>query len=180
MATPNVKLRCMCVKVTAGGCLPGHPSEVKPILIDLLAPQSGFFSLRLFKNRINNLVPGEEMPHATAVELISKRVEEGVEDGVGLRNNWQHLWEEKHSFIYHQINPSEQRRLDSFLCISIKSEFHMFCFSFWDNTFEINYITDQHITWCNRNPKINVNIPYDYPEVFKSNEIDKETNIYHS
>lgn len=106
MATPNVKLLCMCVKVPAEGCLQGHPSEVKPILIDLLAPQSGFFSLRLFKNRINNLVPGEEMPHATAVELISKRVEEGVEDGVGLRYNWQHLWAEKHSFIYHQINPS--------------------------------------------------------------------------
>lgn len=50
----------------------------------------------------------------------------------------------------------------------------MFCFSFWDNTFKINDITDHHITWCNRNPKINVIIPYVYPEVFKSNEIHKK------
>lgn len=50
---------------------------------------------------------GEEVPHATAVELISKRVEEGVEDGVGLRYNWQHLWAEEHSLVYHQINPSK-------------------------------------------------------------------------
>lgn len=34
---------------------------------------------------------GEEVPHAAAVELISKSVEEGVEDGVCLRYNWKHL-----------------------------------------------------------------------------------------
>lgn len=33
----------------------------------------------------------EEVPHAAAVELISKRVEEGVEDGVRLCYDWKQL-----------------------------------------------------------------------------------------
>lgn len=56
-------------------------------------------SVRLLDNRIDNLLPGEEVPHAAPVELVSKRVEEGVEDGVRLCQNWKHLRTETKSYI---------------------------------------------------------------------------------
>lgn len=49
------------------------------------------FSFRLLDIGLDNLLPGEEVPHSASVELISKRVEEGVEDGICLRYHWEHL-----------------------------------------------------------------------------------------
>lgn len=49
------------------------------------------FSFGLPDIRLDNLLPGEEVPHAASVELVSKRVEESVEDGICLRYDWEHL-----------------------------------------------------------------------------------------
>lgn len=69
-----------------------------------------FLSFGLFNNRIDNLLSGEEVPHAASVELISKRVEERVEDGIRLCNNGKHLRAETCVSIVGQV-------LDSFfLC----------------------------------------------------------------
>lgn len=51
----------------------------------------GFLSFWLLNNRLDDLLSGEEVPHAASVELISKRVEESVEDGICLCHNWKHL-----------------------------------------------------------------------------------------
>lgn len=48
---------------------------------------------RLLDNWIHNLLSSEEMPNTTSVELISKSVEQGIEDGICLCNDWKHLWE---------------------------------------------------------------------------------------
>lgn len=50
-----------------------------------------FLLFWLLNNRINNLLSGEEVPHAASVELISKSVEQGIEDGVCLCNDWKQL-----------------------------------------------------------------------------------------
>lgn len=69
-------------------------------------------SLRLLDVGLNNLLSGEEVPHSASVELISKWVEESVEDGICLCYNWEHLqaetvsvcwwWlmERFHTFLY--------------------------------------------------------------------------------
>lgn len=49
------------------------------------------FLFRLFDIGLDNLLAGEEVPHATSVELISKWVEERVEDGIRLRYHGEHL-----------------------------------------------------------------------------------------
>lgn len=49
------------------------------------------FSFRLLDIGLDNLLSGEEVPHSASVELISKGVEESVEDGICLRYNWEHL-----------------------------------------------------------------------------------------
>lgn len=56
-------------------------------------------SVRLLDHRIDDLLSGEEVPHAASVELISKWVEEGIEDGVRLCHNWKHLRTETKSCI---------------------------------------------------------------------------------
>lgn len=53
-----------------------------------------FLLFGLLKNWIDNLLSSEEMPHPAPVELISKGVEDGVENGVCLCENWKHLWAE--------------------------------------------------------------------------------------
>lgn len=53
-----------------------------------------FLLFGLLKIWIDNLLPSEEMPHSSAVELVSEGVEDGIEKGVGLRQDWKHLGEE--------------------------------------------------------------------------------------
>lgn len=49
------------------------------------------FSFRLLDIGLDNLLSGEEVPHSASVELVSKRVEESVKDGICLCHNWEHL-----------------------------------------------------------------------------------------
>lgn len=49
------------------------------------------FSFGLPDVRLDDLLSGEEVPHAASVELVSKRVEQSVENGICLRYNWEHL-----------------------------------------------------------------------------------------
>lgn len=58
-----------------------------------------FLLFWLLNNRINNLLSGEEVPHAASVELISKSVEQSVEDGICLCNDWKQLQAETCFFL---------------------------------------------------------------------------------
>ncbi len=50
-----------------------------------------FLLFWLLNNRLNDLLSSEEVPHAASVKLISKWVEESVEDGICFCQNWKHL-----------------------------------------------------------------------------------------
>lgn len=52
------------------------------------------FSFALLVLWLGNLLSRQEVPHSGTVKLIPKRVQQRVEDGVCLRQNRKHLWEE--------------------------------------------------------------------------------------